>query len=173
MTKLELPHKRSALERLLELGLVQIGLDARHEDVQVPPHLVNDLQLRLNLSYRFGLPLDLGEWGLNTILTFSGTNYECLIPWECIYLMISHVSGESLLYPSDVPPELLTNLAPNSDEEMLHVEEDGRPDLHLAYVDPAGETPEDPTPPSKPGNKTKKSATKPKVKTRNHLRVVK
>jgi len=170
MAKLELPHKRSALERLLELGLVQIGLDARNEDIQVPEHLINDLQLRLNLSYRFGLPLDLDEWGINTTLTFSGTNYDCLIPWTCVYLMISHVSGESLLYPSDVPPELLANLAPNSDEEMLRGEEDGQPALHLAYVEPEMEPDDEPDPPKK---KTTKPKSKSKTQSRNHLRLVK
>ena len=171
MAKLELPHKRSALERLLELGLVQIGLDARNEDVQVPPHLINDLQLRLNLSYRFGLPLDLDEWGINTTLTFSGTNYDCLIPWTCIYLMISHVSGESLLYPSDVPAELLANLAPNSDEEMLRGDGDEEhPALHLAYVEPEIEPDDEPEPPKK---KTTKPKSKSKTKSRNHLRLVK
>jgi len=173
MAKLELPHKRSALERLLELGLVQIGLDARNDEVQVPPHLVNDLQLRLNLSYRFGLPLDLDDWGINTTLTFSGTNHDCLIPWSCVYLMISHVSGESLLYPSDVPPELLANLAPNSDEEMMQREDDGEPSLRLAYVNVNNEDGDDEPEPPKKKTAKPKPKTKPKSKSRNHLRVVK
>ena len=172
MTNLELPHKRSALERLLDLGLVQVGLDARHEEVQVPPHLVNDLQLRLNLSYRFGLPLDLDDVGIHTTLTFAGTNFDCLIPWDSVYLMISHVSGESLLYPSDVPPELLTNLAPNSDEEMYDDGGDNQPLLRLAYMDVDSEPPEEPPPPTKPTKQRKKNR-KEKSKSRSHLRVVK
>ena len=49
--------KRAILAELLEQGMVLVTVDARHQDVDVPPHLRQDAQLRLKLSYRFGLPL--------------------------------------------------------------------------------------------------------------------
>ncbi len=99
--------KRSVLEQLLDQGMVLVALDARREGVDVPVHLAGDPQLRLNLSYRFGLPMSVESWGVRATLTFAGVPYTCRFPWEAIFLVVSHISGQPYLFPDDIPPELL------------------------------------------------------------------
>lgn len=105
------PHKKAVLEAQLEQGMVLIALDARVPEVDVPAHLGPDLQLRLNLSYRFGLPMELTDWGVEATLTFGGVPHPCRVPWKAIFLIVSHVSGEPTLFPEDVPAELTAQAA--------------------------------------------------------------
>lgn len=106
----ESAEKKDVLERLLELGMVLVALDARAEGVDVPDHLGRDPQLRLNLSFRFGLPMSVDPWGISATLTFGGVPYSCRFPWGAIYLLVSHVNGEPYLFPDEVPPELLAQV---------------------------------------------------------------
>lgn len=101
-------NKKGVLEELLGLGMVLVALDARAEGVTVPDHLDHDPQLRLNLSYRFGLPLSIDPWGISATLTFGGVPHECRFPWKSVFLLVSHVNGEPYLFPDDVPQELLS-----------------------------------------------------------------
>lgn len=149
--------KRSILAELLAQGMVLVTLDARCEGVDVPKHLRNDAQLRLNLSQRFGLPLKLEEEGVSATLTFAGTPYACQLPWSSIYLLVSHVTGKPILFPADVPSEFATgNLGPRPPRRAA-----GRPRLRVIdrAAESKGATPEEPAPPTPPR--------------RGHLRVVK
>lgn len=103
--------KRSAVEELLEQGMVLVTVDATADDVTVPEHLQDDPQLRLNLSFRFGLPMELDDWGVRATLTFAGHPFDCRLPWSSIYLIVSHVSGRPVLFPRDVPESLMQAFA--------------------------------------------------------------
>ena len=111
--------KRKILTEQLELGMVLVALDARLEPVDVPAHLRHDVQLRLNLSYRFGLPLELDDWGITATLTFGGDSHDCRIPWTAIFLLVSHVSGQPYLFPDDIPTELLAQASSLSGDDNL------------------------------------------------------
>ena len=102
--------KKTVLAELLEQGMVLVTLDARCEGVDVPKHLSDDAQLRLNLSYRFGLPMKLDDEGVSATLTFAGTPYACRLPWASIYLFVSHVTGRPILFPADVPSEFASGM---------------------------------------------------------------
>jgi stringent starvation protein B len=154
--------KKTVLGELLSQGMVLVTLDARRADVEVPPHLRDDAQLRLNLSYRFGLPMQLDDTGVNATLTFSGTPYPCRLPWSSIYLLVSHVSGRPILFPADVPPEFANGmLNRKTAAEAAPPEPSGRPRLRVvtksADAEPATSDEPDPRPPPR----------------RGHLRVVK
>lgn len=97
--------KRAILERLLDEGMVLITLDARADDVRVPAHLADDSQLRLNLSHRFGLPLECTDRGVTATLTFRGSPFDCVLPWRAIYMLISHTTGQPFLFLADVPDD--------------------------------------------------------------------
>jgi stringent starvation protein B len=101
--------KQSLLKKMLDKGMVLIALDARTSGVIVPKNLAHDYQLKLNLSHRFGLPMLLSETGIEAILTFSGKPHECVIPWKAIFLIVSHNTEESLIFPEDFPTELIQN----------------------------------------------------------------
>ena len=97
--------KRAVLEKLLEQGMVLVTLDTRADTVQVPDHLGGDPQLRLNLSYRFGLPMDCDDTGVTATLTFQGVPFECYLPWKAIYMLVSHATGQPFLFPADIPDD--------------------------------------------------------------------
>ena len=131
--------KKSVLEELLEQGMVLVALDARVEGVEVPSHLHQDPQLRLNLSYRFGLPMDVSEWGVAATLTFAGVPFECRIPWCAIFLLVSHVSGQPYLFPDDIPAELLSAGEGAEGLQRASKLEPARPKLTLVSRDAAAD----------------------------------
>ena len=110
-------RKRELLGLLLESGMVQITLDARCGGTDVPQHLRYDPQLRLNLSYRFGVPINLAVHGIEATLTFAGTPYDCTVPWPAIYAIFSSARpDESYLFVESVPPELATQLLEEAED---------------------------------------------------------
>lgn len=116
--------KRELVEALLDKGMTLVALDGRLEGVVLPAHLRSDPQVRLNLSYRFGMPIELDEGGVRATLTFGGEPYDCELPWEAIYLAHSHVSQEQYLFLADVPDALL----PRTPEEGGAAEMPGTPE---------------------------------------------
>ena len=100
--------KQNTMDAFLAEGRVLVQLDSRVEGVQVPDHLRGDPALRLNISGRFGLPLEVDDIGIHATLTFQGDPFECELPWTAVYILISHVTGEPCLFPDDVPPEYVS-----------------------------------------------------------------
>lgn len=98
--------KRDLVESLLDRGMVMVTLDARSPGVDVPPRLRDDGRLRLNLSHRFGLSMDLNDWGVHATLTFGGVPHPCKLPWGSIYQVLSHATSEQYVFPADVPDDL-------------------------------------------------------------------
>lgn len=136
--------KKNVLEQLLDQGMVLVALDARIDGVEVPSHLGRDAQLRLNLSYRFGLPMTVDEWGILATLTFAGVPFNCRFPWRSVFLLVSHVSGQPYLFPDDIPPELLSQATAEAgiDAKIFtsadtHAAPAARPKLRLVKADQA------------------------------------
>lgn len=138
-------NKRDTLDSFLAEGMVLVQLDSRIEAVRVPEHLKGDPTLRLNISGRFGLPLEVDDWGVRATLTFQGDSFECELPWKAIYIIISHVTGEPCLFASDVPPEYVTEAlghlknkaAPLAEAQVLP-----NPEPALAHAPDASSEPE-------------------------------
>ncbi len=118
-----------------------VALDARVAGVDVPSHLGKDPQLRLNLSYRFGLPLAIEAWGVRATLTFAGVPYSCHFPWAAIFLLVSHVSGQPYLFPDDIPAELLSQAPEMANALPPHSRLTGKkpPKLQLVRSQPSPE----------------------------------
>lgn len=101
-------EKKERLLAALDRGLVMIHLDARRQGVVVPKHLASEPHLRLNISYRFDPPdLSVGEWGVRSTLSFSGSRFKVAVPWSALFAITCHTSKEFWLYPDDMPQELL------------------------------------------------------------------
>jgi stringent starvation protein B len=102
------PEKKARLLDALEKGMVMIHLDARRPGVLVPAALRTEAHLRLNLSYRFEPPdLTVGEWGVRSTLSFSGSRFTVAVPWSALFAITSHVTKEFWMYPDDMPAELI------------------------------------------------------------------
>lgn len=103
--------KRWHLEQLLERGMVMVHLDASRPGVCVPPQHAGEAHLRLNLSYRFRpCDLELDDDRIAVTLTFGGSPWACRLPYEAVFGLTSHVTGESLMWFEDVPEEVLYSL---------------------------------------------------------------
>lgn len=101
-------QKRRQLLQMLDRGLVMLHLDPRQPGVVVPEQFADEPVLRLNLAYGFNLPaLDIGAQGVFAILSFSGRNFGCTLPWDSVFAMTSpHDNHEGMVWAESVPHEL-------------------------------------------------------------------
>jgi stringent starvation protein B len=87
--------------------MVLVHLDARCAGVEVPSKYSTDPELRLNLSYRFASrDLTVGADEVSCTLSFGGLPFRCVLPYGAIYAVTSHVTGEALVWPEDLPMDL-------------------------------------------------------------------
>ena len=90
-----------------------VQLDGRRPGVSVPAKYSADAELRLNLSYRFASrDLTIGDEGVICTLSFGGLPFRCVLPYSAIYAVTSHVTGEALVWPEDLPAEVVAALDP-------------------------------------------------------------
>jgi stringent starvation protein B len=110
--KARIPGKKQVLLAYLERGVAMVHLDARRPGVAVPSEYRDEAHLRLNLSYRYGIPdLAVDDARVQATLSFGGRPFHCILPWESIFGITSH-AGEGQVWPEDLPVEIS---APNQD----------------------------------------------------------
>jgi stringent starvation protein B len=109
-------QKRETLLRLLSEGMVLVHLDARGDGVAVPAKYAADPELRLNLSYRFASrDLTVGADAVTCTLSFGGLPFRCVLPYGAIYAVTSHVTGEALVWPEDLPLDMAAKSEPGAE----------------------------------------------------------
>lgn len=80
--------KAGLLNTLLAAGPAKLVVDTRSPGVDVPEEFRGALNLKLNVSPRYGgPPLTVDEFGVTQLLSFSGVGYICRLPWDSIYVM--------------------------------------------------------------------------------------
>src|SRR5262249_23943389 len=89
-------EKREALRRLVAESMVMVVLDARTPGVDVPKIYLNDAELRLNVSRRFGALFRLDRYRIWATLTFNGMPQDCIVAWAAGKVVISHETEESV-----------------------------------------------------------------------------
>lgn len=100
-------QKLEAFSRLVDGGTVMITLDARRPQVSVPAKYETDAQLNLNFCHEFGIPdFSYDEEGVRASLSFGGRDVWCDVPWDAVYMMRGHESGDVLIFPSSLPEEI-------------------------------------------------------------------
>jgi stringent starvation protein B len=172
------PDKKERLLAALEQGLVMVHLDARRPGVLVPPHLRNEAHLRLNISYRFDPPdLAVGEWGVRSTLSFSGSRFTVAVPWSALFAITSHVTKEFWLYPDDIPVEFLqqtmvTSKAPLPEVAPPPAPPPGEPRARPFLREVPSEHPE-PVPEEPKAAQGEEPRDEPPSPRRGHLRLVK
>ena len=104
--------KRETLLAFLERGIAMLHIDTRRDGVEVPSQHAGDPHLRLNLSYRYGIPdLIIDETHVQATLSFGGRPFRCELPWTAVFGITSQVSGDGQVWPEDLPPEVMSSLA--------------------------------------------------------------
>ena len=105
--KPRVPGKKEVLLAFLQRGVAMIHLDARRPGVSVPVQYRDEAHLRLNLSYRYGIPdLVIGDEQVRATLSFGGYPFHCIVPWEAVFGVTSHASGDGQVWPQDLPVEV-------------------------------------------------------------------
>ncbi len=100
-------QKLEAFSRLVDGGTVMVTLDARRPGVSVPEQYAEDAQLNLNFCHDFQIPdFSYDESGVRASLSFNGRDVWCDVPWDAVYMMRSHESGDVLIFPSSLPEEI-------------------------------------------------------------------
>ena len=108
--------KKKTLLSYLTRGVAMIHLDARRAGVLVPEKFANDAHLRLNLSYRYAIPdFHVSDERVQATLSFGGMPFQCSVPWEAIFGITSHATGDGQVWPEDLPTEVVRSLADKED----------------------------------------------------------
>ena len=135
-------------------------IDSRHKGVSVPENLKNDFQLRLNYDYSYQIA-DFQVFGdrVEASLSFNHRNYFCVVPFEAVYLMVSHTSQHAVLFLHSVPVEMLDYFSKEAKkQEKIQEQKDKRPSMKVVETH------------SKQNRSSDETG---KVKRTGHLRVVK
>lgn len=115
----ELPAKRAVVEELLAEGAVLVHVDASAPGVRVPERFAGDAKLVLRFGYNLSPPvpdLEVDDAGLRGTLTFGGVPHRCELPWPAVYAVVSDVDSRGLVWPDDVPDDVLGDLAGRADD---------------------------------------------------------
>jgi len=128
------PEKKQILLAFLKRGVAMVHLDARQPEVSVPEQFRTDAHLRLNLSYRYGIPdFEVGDESVTATLSFGGHPFHCVLPWNAVFAVTSSGTGEGQVWPEDLPTEAARGFVQ---------QQQPRPRPQLAAVSEDDETPE-------------------------------
>jgi stringent starvation protein B len=143
------PGKKETLLAYLERGIAMLHLDARRKGVEVPAQHAEDPHLRLNLSYRYGIPdLTVDEEQVVATLSFRGRGFQCRVPWSAIFGITSQSTGEGQVWPEDLPSEVMSALAQQGNEAVVG-DDEGEPMPTHRGAALAGQRPRKKAPPSR------------------------
>lgn len=80
--------KHTLIMTWLDRGMIAIGIDNTHAGVVVPPFLSGQIQIVLNLSYRFApMNAKVDAEKLAVDLLFGSTIFRCVIPFDAVFAL--------------------------------------------------------------------------------------
>ncbi|HEU4671258.1 MAG TPA: ClpXP protease specificity-enhancing factor [Dyella sp.] len=78
-------------------------VDAAREGVRVPPHVIKNGQVVLNLAMRAVANLDLGNEWISFQARFSGVSHSILIPVSAVLALYAQENGQGMMFPAEDP----------------------------------------------------------------------
>ncbi len=86
-----------------------ILVDAGREGVRVPPQVIKNGQVVLNLAMRAVANLDLGNEWISFQARFSGVSQSIQVPVQAVLALYAQENGQGMMFPADegggdVPP---------------------------------------------------------------------
>ncbi|TMA90142.1 MAG: stringent starvation protein B [Deltaproteobacteria bacterium] len=119
------PRKKETLLAYLARGIAMVHLDARRAGVVVPSQYSMDAHLRLNLSYRYGIPdLDISDQRIQATLSFGSRPFRCVLPWGSVFAITCHGTGDGQVWPEDLPVEVVHTMADRQNGRRASAAED-------------------------------------------------
>jgi stringent starvation protein B len=82
-------------------------VDATVEGVRVPPQVIKNGQVVLNLAMRAVANLELGNDSINFQARFSGVSQAIRIPMQAVLALYAQENGQGMMFPAedgDTPP---------------------------------------------------------------------
>lgn len=76
-------------------------VDAGKEGVRVPPQVIKNGQVVLNLAMRAVANLDLGNDWISFQARFSGVSQSILIPVSAVLALYAQENGQGMMFPAD------------------------------------------------------------------------
>jgi stringent starvation protein B len=122
-----LPAKQGYVAQTMEEGPVLVHIDARRPAVSVPAHLCTDAALVLRFGYGLSpaiVDLSVDDDGIAGTLMFGGVPHHCVLPWPAIYAVVSEQSQRAMVWPEDVPAEVLAQMRGSSQDKAAAPAED-------------------------------------------------
>lgn len=97
---------RALHEWISDNGLTPYLLvDAVRAEVNVPPHLVSDGRIVLNIAHRAVAGLELGDEYISFSARFSGVSRNILVPISAVLAIYCHENGHGMAMPVDAEDE--------------------------------------------------------------------
>ena len=109
--------KEAVVLKLLSEGDTMLCLDARHQEVRVPPQHANNHALRLILNLNFPQPIEVTAQGVSANLAFGGRRYTCYIPMEAVWAAFNPDTMQGMMWPDSMPAEVKADLAARQQQE--------------------------------------------------------
>jgi stringent starvation protein B len=78
-----------------------ILVDAGREGVRVPPQVIKNGQVVLNLAMRAVANLDLGNEWISFQARFSGVSQSILIPVHAVLALYAQENGQGMMFPAE------------------------------------------------------------------------
>lgn len=76
-------------------------VDASHDGVRVPPQVIKNGQVVLNLAMRAVGNLDLGNDWISFQARFSGASQSILIPVSAVLALYAQENGQGMMFPAE------------------------------------------------------------------------
>lgn len=76
-------------------------LDASREGVKVPPQVIKNGQVVLNLAMRAVANLDLGNDWISFQARFSGVSHNIHIPVQAVLALYAQENGQGMMFPAE------------------------------------------------------------------------
>ncbi len=93
---------RAIYDWISDNGLTPYVLvDAAQPGVRVPPHVVKNGQVVLNLAMRAVANLDLGNDKISFQARFSGVSQSIVIPVAAVLALYAQENGQGMMFPAD------------------------------------------------------------------------
>ena len=98
--------KEEIVTQLLSEGDVMLCLDARQENVQVPPVHKDDPGLKLIVNLRFPTSVQVTPEGISATLSFNSRPFSCFIPFSSLWGAYNPHTFKGVVWTSHVPVEV-------------------------------------------------------------------